>query len=128
MARHVIFDFFGTLVRYNRGVDAGECANARAVLARLGVVLERRQLVAELDACFAALEERASRTLEEFSMDDAAQRLFAGLAIDAGHSARREFVDAYLGDWSGHVEPLPRIDGFLGALSCGKSIISNTHQ
>ena len=43
MARHVVFDFFGTLVSYRDGVRDNPVGRARAVLAGLGDELSEAQ-------------------------------------------------------------------------------------
>ncbi len=128
MTRHVIFDFFGTLVGYRHGVEAGTSIRARGVLERHGVVIEPATFTATFGACFDALEADAERTLDEYSMDDAARLLMRELDLTLDAPERREFIDAYLADWNEAVAAWPRLDAFLSSLSAPKSVITNTHD
>jgi putative hydrolase of the HAD superfamily len=127
MARHVVFDFFGTLVSYRDGVRDIPVRRARALLAGLGDPLPEVELADTLAACFEDLEARSTATLREFSMLDAARLLFGRRGI-AATAAAPEFVEAYLEDWVEGVEGLPRLAEWLNALDAPKSVLSNTHH
>lgn len=128
MTRHIVFDFFGTLVNYSVGVEAGTNPRARAVLAHHGVTIEPAVFVATFGACFDELEVEAERTFDEYSMDDSARALCAELGLDLDAAERRAFIDAYLEDWNEFVAPWPRLDAFLESLRLPKSVITNTHD
>jgi putative hydrolase of the HAD superfamily len=125
---HIAFDFFGTLVNYRAGVESDGAAAARRELDRLGATLDARSFAAVFKRCFDHLEQAALRTMREFSMTDAAERLFAELSIEVAPPDARRFIDAYLEDWSRDVKPWPRLGAFLDALDLPKSVVTNTHD
>jgi len=57
--RHVIFDFFGTLVTYEEVVGGHRVERARSELARCGVDLEADAIAARFADASAALEQLA---------------------------------------------------------------------
>jgi putative hydrolase of the HAD superfamily len=128
MARHVIFDFFGTLVTYRDGVHGNPVERARAELQRHGVIVEPAVFAGSFAACFAKLEQRAATSLQEYSMLDVASVLFVDLGVTASKSALQRFVDVYLEDWTEGVEGLPLLAAWLDALAAPKSVLSNTHH
>ena len=128
MARHVIFDFFGTLVTYRDGVHGNPVERARAELRRHGVAIEPAVFADSFAACFTELEQLASTSLREYSMLDAARVLFMDLGVAASRAALQRFVAAYLEDWSEGVEGLPLLAAWLDALAAPKSVLSNTHH
>ena len=127
MARHVVFDFFGTLVSYRDGVRDNPVGRARAVLAGLGDELSEAQLTDALERCFEDLEAWSSATLREYSMLDAARLLFERRSIAAVAQAET-FVEAYLEDWVEGVAGVPGLAEWLGAFDVAKSVLSNTHH
>jgi putative hydrolase of the HAD superfamily len=128
VARHLIFDFFGTLVTYRDGVQANPIERARAELAGYGVDITCEALADRFSECFVALEREAANTLREYSMAQAARMLFDELAIPASPGRIARFVDLYLHDWTDGVAPLPRLRDWLEALPVSKSVLSNTHH
>lgn len=126
--RHLIFDFFGTLATYDDGIAEHRVERARAELASHGVVLDPDAFVARWLDCFAPLDDLAQKTLEEFSMADAARALFADLGIAATDARVARYVDAFLSDWTSGVAPLPRLREWLATLPMPKSVLSNTHH
>ena len=126
--RHLIFDFFGTLVTYREGIDGNPVERARAELVAHGVEISSEQLTNQLAECFSALERDANQTLREYSMTEAVGALFVELGIAASADRVSRFVDAYLHDWSDSVRALPRLVSWLDALRLPKSVLSNTHH
>jgi len=126
--RHLIFDFFGTLVNYEEIVGAHRIERARRELASIGVDLDAGALAAQFTDSTATLERLAQTTLEEFSMAEAVRAFFAELGITATDDGVARFVDAFLADWIGGVAPLPRLREWLGAMPWPKSVLSNTHH
>ncbi len=126
--RHLIFDFFGTLVTYREGIDGNPVECARAELASQGIDVSARLLTERLSGCFARLERSANETLREYSMAEAVRLLFGELGASTAHDRVARFVDAYLHDWSGSVQALPQIVDWLDELQAPKSVLSNTHH
>jgi putative hydrolase of the HAD superfamily len=126
--RHLIFDFFGTLVTYREGIDGNPVERARAELVAHGVEVSAQQLTNQLAECFSMLERDANETLREYSMTEAVRALFAELGVTGSADRVSRFVDAYLHDWSASVRALPRLDSWLDALPMPKSVLSNTHH
>src|SRR5262249_44578257 len=125
--RHLIFDFFGTLVSYDEGIGT-RVERARRELVRYGVDLDGQTLAAQFADCVATLDGAAQTTLVEFSMAEAARALFAELEIAATDARVAAFVDAFLADWTAAVAPLPRVHEWLAALPMPKSVLSNPHH
>ena len=126
--RHLIFDFFGTLVTYREGIDGNPVVRARAELVAHGVEISAQQLTNQLSECFSILEQDANETLREYSMAEAVQALFVELGVTPSDERVARFVDAYLHDWSDSVRALPRLGTWLDALPLPKSVLSNTHH
>jgi putative hydrolase of the HAD superfamily len=126
--RHLIFDFFGTLVTYREGIDGNPVERARAELVSHGVQVSAPQLTAQLSECFSILERGASETLREYSMAEAVRGLFVEFGVTPSADRVCRFVDAYLHDWSDSVRALPLLGNWLDALPMPKSVLSNTHH
>ena len=126
--RHVIFDFFGTLVTYREGIEGNPIERARMELATHGVELPADELAGRLSACFAVLEDAAGQTLREYSMNDAIEMLYGELGVATSRHRVDRFVEAYLNDWTDSVRSLPRLGDWLAALPVRKSVLSNTHH
>jgi putative hydrolase of the HAD superfamily len=126
--RHLIFDFFGTLVTYREGIDGNPVERARAELVAYGVEVSAQQLTNRLRECFSILERGANETLREYSMSEAVRALFVELGATPSDDRVSRFVEAYLRDWSDSVRALPRLDSWLDALPMPKSVLSNTHH
>jgi putative hydrolase of the HAD superfamily len=126
--RHLIFDFFGTLVTYREAIAGNPVERARAELVGQGIEVSAEQLTNQLSECFSLLEQGANDTLREYSMSDAVRSLFAELGVTASDDRVLRFVDAYLHDWSDSVRALPQLGSWLDALPLPKSVLSNTHH
>jgi putative hydrolase of the HAD superfamily len=126
--RHLIFDFFGTLVTYRDGIDGNPVECARAELVAHDVEVPAERLTNQLAGCFSILERFANESLREYSMTDAVRALFVELGVAASADRVSRFVDAYLHDWSAGVRALPRLGSWLDALPMPKSVLSNTHH
>jgi putative hydrolase of the HAD superfamily len=125
--RHLIFDFFGTLVSYDERVGH-RVERAQRELARRGVDVGADALAAQLADCVATLDGAAQTTLVEFSMAEAVRSLYGELGLAPTDATVSDFVDAFLSDWTGGVAPLPRLHEWLAALPMPKSVLSNTHH
>lgn len=126
--RHVIFDFFGTLVTYRDGVHGNPAERARRTLSTWGVHLTSDVLSQLFARSFARLEEAAIETLREYSMDDAARMLFEDLGVAVSKTRVAQFVESYLDDWTEAVEGLPNLSNWLDTVPASKSVLSNTHH
>jgi putative hydrolase of the HAD superfamily len=126
--RHLIFDFFGTLVTYRDGVRGNPIERARSELATYGVGPSADALADQFGECFSRLELAANETLREYSMAEAVQMLFEELGTPATQEGVARFIEAYLHDWTAGVHGLPRLADWLDALPAPKSVVSNTHH
>jgi len=126
--RHVIFDFFGTLVTYRDGVHGNPVERTRRTLSAWGVQLTSDELSQRFAGCFTRLERAASETLREYSMEDATRLLFDELGVAASKMRIGQFVGCYLDDWTEGVQGLPNLACWLDAFPASKSVLSNTHH
>ncbi len=127
-ARHVIFDFFGTLVTYREGIEGNPVEHAQMELVTHGIELPPGVLVSRFGECFTVLERAANESLREYAMADAVALLFERLGVATSPERVARFVDAYLRDWTQSVRGLPGLGEWLGALPASKSVLSNTHH
>ena len=70
MISHLIFDFFGTLVRYSASRTAQGYPGSHALLRDAGCALDYAAFLALWDETASGFERDAERTLREFSMED----------------------------------------------------------
>ena len=61
-------------------------------------------------------------------MHDAVRMLFDELGVSTSEERVRDFVRAYLDDWTESVQGLPNLKNWLDALPGSKSVLSNTHH
>jgi putative hydrolase of the HAD superfamily len=123
VTRHLLLDFFGTLVAYDPSRVAQGFPRSHALMPHLPYA----DFLAVVDTAFAELDAIAADGDTEYSMTDAAARI---LDRPAGDPAVAAFEQAYLAEWSAAVTPLPGITGFLAAMAARFRlvVVSNTHS
>jgi putative hydrolase of the HAD superfamily len=127
MVRHLFFDFFGTLVRYDREIRAARISQAAGFVRGLGCTASEAELAYELAAVWRELERDARQTLREPHWHTAAARLLEHFGLPCERSAVTGFTDAYHADWCEGVEPIPGIREMLQRLGLPAAIVTNTY-
>jgi putative hydrolase of the HAD superfamily len=131
MLTDVVFDFFGTLVRYDDAVVRPEDARAHQYLADHGLRLPFEEFRAGMAEVFAAFEAEAIRTCREPYLVDMARAYLARAGLPAAPPALVEgFTECYVAEWSLAAVPLDGLDAFLAALGrrYRLSVLSNTYH
>jgi putative hydrolase of the HAD superfamily len=125
----LIFDFFGTLVSYDRARFHGDDRRAFTYLRSQGFPLEYPEYAARFDLAFRELERAAATTCREFHMDDAAETLFAAAGWQASHRTRDRFVALFVEEWNRGTVFLDGIAEFLSRLASRYrlSVLSNSN-
>jgi putative hydrolase of the HAD superfamily len=128
---HVLFDFFGTLVEYSASWIHQGFERSHAVLRENGATLEYAAFVEAVDAVFAEHEERASSTLDEYTMDEVCRALLTRTLPRApSDAALRVYRDTYLAEWSKGVRYIPGVPELLAQLAerFVLVLVTNTHH
>lgn len=130
MATNLIFDFFGTLVRYSDGTFNGERYSlTHQVLLDRGFSLDYDVMVSRLDAAFQELDAQARVTLIEYHIHDAG-RLFFSECFGAAPADEvvAQFIETFNHEWNRGTIFYPEIKPFLETLAqrYRLSIISNS--
>ena len=128
----VLFDFFGTLVRYNPSRKEQGYDRSHAVFRRLGGTHGYDDFLHTWDELFCAFELRCEDDDSEFSMWDVTTAYFAQALPDASAATATdvdEFVAVYLDEWNTGVSD---IDGLAAMLDeIGRThrlaVVTNTH-
>lgn len=131
MYAHVFFDFFGTLVDYEKGHCGKHHQGSYRVLAENGLELTYEDYLREWEATFELFERNANATLDEFSMDALCKHFLKDrLPEPPNLELLWGFRDAYLDEWSDGVSGIPGVDKMLGELAsrCHLTVVSNTHH
>ena len=110
VVRYLLFDFFGTLVRYDREVRATRISQAAEFARGLGCTANEAEIAHELAAVWRELERDAKQTLREPHWHTAAARLLERFGLPCERRAMTGFTDAYHADWCEGVEPIPGIE------------------
>lgn len=127
VVRYLLFDFFGTLVRYDREVRATRISQAAEFARGLGCTANEAEIAHELAAVWRELERDAKQTLREPHWHTAAARLLERFGLPCERSAVTGFTDAYHADWCEGVEPIPGIREMLLRLGLPAAIVTNTY-
>jgi putative hydrolase of the HAD superfamily len=128
--KHIIFDFFGTLVGYTHGYLSGDqYSKTHKFLINKGYEITYENFSSSLDAAFSKLEKVAKATNKEFSMNDVTQLFFANNSWEARDKIRDEFIEIYHSEWNRHVIYYSALKPFLSKLKekYTLSVITNTH-
>jgi putative hydrolase of the HAD superfamily len=131
MVTDVVFDFFGTLVRYDDAVVRPDDTRAHRYLVERGLALSPEAFRTGMGEVFAAFEAEACRTLREPLLHDIARAFLSRAGLrDAPQPLVEGFVDCYSEEWSAAAMPLPGLDAFLAGLGRRHrlSVLSNTYH
>lgn len=128
---HIYFDVFGTLVQYSARHRGESQERSHGLLTGWGCELSYEDFLEEWESTFERFEKRASRSLDEFSMDQLCSSfLNSHLRAKADRNMVATFRDAYLEEWLEGVSCIPELGSHLEVLSSRYrlSVVSNTHH
>ncbi|HKP62920.1 MAG TPA: HAD family hydrolase [Polyangiales bacterium] len=114
---HVLFDFFGTLVAYDKRVTGPGLEHSHRLLVDSGSSLSREHFEALWTATFERYEQQAHASFDEFALETACSELLRNAlprAFESDLVAR--FRDTFLAEWNEGVCDLPGVPALLSAL------------
>jgi putative hydrolase of the HAD superfamily len=125
----VIFDFFGTLVHYDREHIVSNHDGTMSLLQTLGFRGSFEDFSRSWRSCFESKITETAKTLNEFHMYDVTREFFSLAELHAGEADVASFVDSYLSEWNEKVSYLAGIQLFIDKLANNfrLALISNTH-
>ncbi|WP_327004013.1 HAD family hydrolase [Dactylosporangium sp. NBC_01737] len=131
MHTHILFDFFGTLVRYDARRTSQGYPRSHAELVRLGATVSYADFVEGWDRTFAVFDRGSEPEDREFSMTQVGTayltevlgRVPAAGDVDA-------FIRGYLAEWSAGVSYPEGVVALVRSLSrvYRLAVVTNTHQ
>ena len=128
----VLFDFFGTLVRFAPVPVAAGYDRSYEVLRSLDSNLDYDDFATTWNACTAAREAEAIRTSREYSMDELVVDVLVAAGVDAQPASVDAVRRAFLAEWcrAAAVEPIDGVVELLGGLAdrCRVAVVTNTHD
>ena len=127
----ILFDFFGTLVKYSAKRTIQEFSQTHEYLTKNIIPLEYDSFLETWDKSFCHLERQSRESQLEFSMQDVVSEFLHRIGQqEISEGAKAEFIDLFMHEWSSEIRPFPEIDGLLDDLSSEYKlgIVSNTHQ
>jgi putative hydrolase of the HAD superfamily len=126
----VLFDFFGTLVRYEADRTALQYPTSHGLLRRWGWRRSHDDFVALWDEASQAVDHRMATSHEEASMVDYATAFSQHAEADLSDERCRELAATFVAEWSRHVCPIDGAPELIRelALSHRLGIVSNTND
>ncbi|MEL6981083.1 MAG: HAD family hydrolase [Actinomycetota bacterium] len=130
MDRLLLFDVFGTLVRYQPDRARLDYPVTHALAVEWGSPLSRSAFVAEWDAASARLEAASRRTMREFDMGDAARAFATATGLELTDDQVARLGASFVAEWSTHLVPVDGVADMVGRLAevWTIGIVSNTHD
>jgi putative hydrolase of the HAD superfamily len=125
MPKHILFDFFGTLVQHGEASDS-QAARTIRLLGDWGLRVPLLVVRAQLSAAYEGLEVRARETLKEYHTFEAMEALLRSLNATPSAERVRTMAEAWMADWSGTIAMEDGVKELLESLQVPKSIVSNT--
>lgn len=128
---HVLFDFFGTLVRYSPSRVEQGYDRSHDLLRRLGSPLGYDEFLASWDGVCAALERDAEESHVEYSMDQACSAFLQRALPQPPAPATVElFRDTYVDEWNKGVHYIDGVVPMLEELAERHTLVlvTNTHH
>ena len=121
VVKHIVFDFFGTLVGYTPGHLSGEkYFNTYKFLTENGYAINYKKFSSSFSDAFGELEEKAKVTNKEF---------FTNNFGEVPNKIQKDFIENYITEWNRQILYYPQLKRFLDKLrgNYDLSIITNTH-
>jgi putative hydrolase of the HAD superfamily len=127
----ILFDFFGTLVKYSASRTIQEFSMTHEYVTKNIVSLEYLSFLEIWDKSFSYLEQQSRVSQLEFSMKDVVSEFSNRVGTpDLSESAKTELIDLFMNEWSSDICPFANLENLLDSLSSEYrlGIVSNTHQ
>lgn len=130
MPSHLIFDFFGTLVRYSPTPQQDGYRGTYGAAQALGFEGGYTAFTKLWQQNYLQLEEVACATHQEFSMLDLSWRVLSTFCAEPGRRAADQLVESYLKEWNASVRYIDALVPMLTRLrgQYALSIVTNTHD
>jgi putative hydrolase of the HAD superfamily len=131
MTKHILFDFFGTLVEYSASRTEQGYARSHDLLRRLGAELSYPEFLATWAATSAEFDRGSDRDDREFSMTEVGTAYLSDVLRRTPSAAEVEaFVDAYIGEWNTGVRYSAAVAAWVRALAGEHrlAVVTNTHH
>lgn len=128
---HLLLDFFGTIVDYSPSRTEQGYHRSHALVRQYGSPASYDEFLAVTDQAFGEIDDHHARTLDEFSMHDAASVILERLLPRPAQPAEIDgFVGSYLADWDQGVSHPAGMAELLAQLSkrYRLAVVSNTHH
>ncbi len=127
----ILFDFFGTLVRYSPSRTTQEYSRTHDFLVGNVSPLEYDQFIEIWDTAFSHLEQQSRDSQVEFSMHDVLSEFLNRIGEnELSKDAGDEIIDLFMTEWSADIKPAPHLESMLQEISTDYrlGIVSNTHR
>jgi len=125
--RHIFFDFFGTLVTYERGPTTS-LTRSGELIRSLAADMTDARIADEMTAAWEELEVEARQTLRELHLYHAMAVVLGRLSLRADTGFVQKFSDIYLEDWAESVHAVPGVREMIKRIDIRASVVSNTHH
>ncbi len=127
----ILFDFFGTLVKYSASRTVQEFSQTHDYVTNNITPLEYETFLETWDKSFCQLEKQSRESQFEFSMNNVVSEFLDRVgAQKLSEEAETGFIDLFMNEWSSEIEPFPILEGLLDSLSSRYKlgIVSNSHH
>jgi putative hydrolase of the HAD superfamily len=124
--RHLMFDFFGTMVHYRDGVVGNPVGRSLGFLRERGIDLDDAKFAARWQRAMDDIDREARATLREVHMHEGARRFLHGVGHEPDEATVAAFVVRYIDDWNEGVVDIAGLDRLLASIDLAASIVSNT--
>lgn len=127
----ILFDFFGTLVRYSPSRAAQGYPQTYALLGRLGADLSYDAFLRAWVEVSEQLDRWSAREAREFSMDDVARAFLARVAPELAPSEHSEPIwRSYVAEWEKGIAYIPGVPELVRSLAARSrlALVTNTHH
>ena len=125
--RYILYDFFGTLVRYDESARLANVNTTHQYLESLFPGHSPDDLRGQINLAYAGFEANAGETLREYHTFDAMAVLLGNLgASEPTDQQVEEMSRRWISDWSAGIRPFDGLELMLDALDIPGAIVSNT--
>jgi putative hydrolase of the HAD superfamily len=126
----LLFDFFGTLVRYSPSRSSQGYPRTDALLRTLGMSMSYEDWLHHWGAVSTDLDRRSAETLVEYTMRDVADAFLPRVGIPPEGEHADTVIASFLAEWNTGVTGIDGVPEMLRELSTQHrlAVVSNTHD